>query len=80
VAIFAPSTDGERVLEECDPEPVVSRSGLFQDLSLPLDERIQMRDLIGERSELTAYDEVFALEWSSLLTFRTCGRQGCRRS
>ena len=45
----------QRVLEEWGAEPVVSRAGLFQDFSLPLEERDQMRDLIGERSELTAY-------------------------
>ncbi len=54
----------QRVLEEWGAEPVVSRAGLFhsiygtelfQDFSLPLAERDQMRELIGERSELTAY-------------------------
>lgn len=54
----------QRVLEEAGAEPAVSRAGLFhsiygtqgfQDFSLPLSEREQMKARIGERSELIAY-------------------------
>ena len=54
----------QRVLEEFGAEPAVSRAGLFhsiygtqgfQDFSLPIEERDQMKERIGERSEFIAY-------------------------
>jgi hypothetical protein len=54
----------QRVLEQAGADPEVSRAGLFhsiygtqgfQDFSLPLSERDQVRALLGERSEFIAY-------------------------
>ena len=53
-----------RVLDDAGADPQISRAGLFhsiygtegfQDFSLPLDQRAQVRGLIGERAEFAAY-------------------------
>lgn len=52
------------VLEDAGADPEISRAGLFhsiygtegfQDFSLPLEERAQVRALLGDRAEFTAY-------------------------
>jgi len=52
------------VLDDAGADPEISRAGLFhsiygtegfQDFSLPLEEREQVRSLLGERAEFTAY-------------------------